>query len=220
MPIPLLLTRPEEDNRALAETLHPRPVIHSPVLNIVRQAYAPPQGRPDAILLTSRHAVYACADFKDVPLYTVGAHTAACAKAAGCGEIRHVAPDMAHLEPHLPEDTRIVYFSGAHIRDEDVVSRHKLQRIVVYEAQAASALTEEAQAALRGDDMLGVVFYSPRSAGIFHALLPRNATAPRIAYCLSGAIADTCAARGGWQHIAVAASPTQEAMLHLLQSQN
>ena len=216
----LLITRPAEDNAALAGKLAALGIeaISSPLTVIERQAYAVPATAPEGILLTSRHAAYACADFRDVPLYVVGAQTAEAAKAQGCRDIRTVAADAAQLLSQIPPIRRLVYLSGEHIRFDfaTALPHTQVERIVVYAAHAAEALTPEAVTALHDGSLKGVAFYSPRSAAIFHRLAAGVDTSALTAYCLSPAIAETCREPGKWRHAETAEQPDQEAMLHLL----
>lgn len=216
----LLLTRPEPDNAILDDALtkHGIQCLHAPLLCIRRLPFTCPPEQPDAILLTSRHAAFACVGYADIPVYAVGEQTAAAAQNAGVRHIAAVAHDMQALQPHLQKaGGNILYFSGKHVRHEvsTLVPAARITRICVYEAEAAKALPESALEALRQHRIDGVAFYSPRSAQLFHHLVPDALHGSLVAYCLSAAVAENCT---GWRKIAVAEMPTQQAMIQLLTS--
>lgn len=221
MPACVLLTRPAPDNPPLAAALQAYGIrsIASPLLEVVGCDYAPPAHTPDALLLTSRHAAYACSAHPDTPLYVVGEQTANTARAHGCRNIRVVAPDMESLLPHLPAEPMYwVYYSGAQVRHDitALLPQHQVEPIVVYEALAAASLTSEAEQAMQDRLVDGVVLYSPRSAGIFHHLVPAAICAGMNAYCFSPAVAETVAAHAVWHGVKIAETPTQDAMIRLV----
>lgn len=214
----LLITRPDADNAALESLLREKGVhcVQAPLLHIERIAFSPPAAQPDALLLTSRHAAFACAAYPDTPLYAVGEQTAAAAQQQGCTDITATAPDMQSLLPLMPKQPRrILYFSGMHTRHDAaaVLPAHNVEQIAVYEAIASTRLPEAAEQALQQGGIESVVFYSPRTAAIFHALTPAAWRASLTAYCLSSAVAAMC---DGWQEIRIAKEPTQNAMIGLL----
>jgi uroporphyrinogen-III synthase len=215
----LLLTRPLADSTTLAQHLAPAGIhsILSPLITI--RPHPVPHHPPalDGILLTSRHAVFA-AQGSQLPCYVVGEQTAAAARAAGL-VVAQVAPTAAALAPVLPPQAHLLHLSGAHIR-EDFRSAATITRQIVYEAEAATSLSAEATDALNQGGIDGAVFYSPRSARIFHQLLGATNLAPpphAVAYCLSEAVAQHCPP-AHWHRVVVAPAPTQDAMLQLLHS--
>lgn len=221
MPKTVLLTRPQADNTTLAKQLAALDIatVESPLLTIIPQTASPLQNTPDALLVTSRHAVHACSAYPDIPLYAVGEQTAALAAASGCRVIAAHAPDAAGLVAHLPQGhCRIAYLSGDFIRFDFAAALPlaEIERVITYKSIAATSLTPAAQAALNAGHVDSAVLYSPRSAEIFAALLPEKFRNRLSVYCLSPAIAETCAATGGWKAIKTSTEPTQAAMIELL----
>lgn len=214
----LLLTRPDADNAALESILRDKGYrcLKAPLLHIKRIAFPSPATQPDALLLTSRHAAFACGAYADVPLYAVGEQTAATAQRLGCANIAAVAPDMQSLLPLMPATPQhILYLSGEYIRHDvaDLLPAHRIEQIAVYAAIASTQLPDETQQALEQQRLDGVVFYSPRTAAIFHELTEHALLKPLTAYCLSAAVAEYCV---GWKDIQIAEEPTQMAMIRLL----
>ena len=92
-------------------------------------------------------------------------------------------------------------------------------RVALYDAVAASELPEAAASALKAKRIDGALFYSPRTARSFAALV-RGAEAEAMlagvtAYCLSEAVADQLAGLP-FAAIRVAAAPDQQSLLALL----
>lgn len=216
----LLLTRSEQDNRLLAEMLAQKghQLITAPLLNIRQKPHQLPSTPPDDVIITSRHAVPAAASLHTAQFYIVGEQTAQALRHSGCNRIAAEAPDAARLLTLLPDDGReYLYLSGEDIRcDFAQALRHStVNRVVTYEALAATALTQETTQALQHGMVDGVLFFSPRTAEIFHDLCPELPKSMK-AFCLSPAVADVCATHGSWASIIIAEQPTLASMIHAL----
>jgi uroporphyrinogen-III synthase len=94
-----------------------------------------------------------------------------------------------------------------------------VERLVLYDAVAATALSAAAAEGLSRGEFGAVLLFSPRTATTFVSLLRQagleRAAARADALCLSPAVA---AAAGGvpWRRVRVANQPSQEALLRLI----
>lgn len=218
----LLLTRPLADAVPLAELLagQGHDVVVSPLINIEleTQAPMPPVDAHGALAFTSANGVRALraqwqaqgtradevAAWRQLPVFAVGAQTAAAAQAAGFATIHQATGEVtalaALIAAHHAAALPVLHIAGRHragdlaaLLDEKAVPA---QRAVLYHAAAAEAFTDAARAALCDGDapIDAVLLYSQRSAAIFLALyaaLPPHQAPRPTAYCLSQPIADT-----------------------------
>jgi uroporphyrinogen-III synthase len=218
----LLLTRTEQDNRLLAEMLAQKghQPIFAPLLHIRQVPHQLPAGSPQDIILTSRHAVPVAASYHTARFYVVGEQTALGLRQNGCSHIVAEAPDAARLLPLLADDGRdYLYLSGKDIRCDfaQALNNSAVTRIVVYDAAAETTLQEDALHALQHGEVDGALFFSPRTAEIFHHLYPQTLSS-MTAFCLSAAVAEVCESHGEWGNIIVADQPTLAAMLHAIEA--
>ncbi len=225
----ILITRPLGDERALTDMLHEQGyrVIHEPLTAIYlehTQRHAIEQAlfdEPDAIILTSRHAVNALAlltDQRDPFLLCVGDATAQAAQSLGFERVSTGGGTAQKLLEIIMEGydagARFLYPSGKHTRmnfatqlaDADM----ELQHLVVYEAVASEQLSDTLIAQLQRKAIDGVSLMSPRASQIFTRLLEKaqipNATAALEAFCLSEAVAQSL--HGGWKAVHITQEPT------------
>ena len=223
------LTRPEADSIALAGALGAAGIdtLIAPVVRIAPRAVTLTE-KPDAILLTSRHAAHALpAEWRDLPVFCVGMATADAARAHGYSAITHGTSDALHLLPHITAHMsagqRLLYLSG-----ED--TRHDISRLlaandiavtreVAYEAISETTFPPALREALANHSISGVVFFSPRSAMLACGLLKQEeftASAPTLdAYCLSLPVAEA-AGELPWRSLHVCHLPNREAMLAMV----
>lgn len=231
----LWLTRPVDDSEHLARDLrrHHIETLIAPVKAIVRQHFVRPSEAPDALLITSRHAAYALADFppewRDLPVYCVGQATAEYVKEYG---YRHMIPgtsDILALLPRmaaeLPSGGRIVYLAGED-RRVDVASLMAAREIevttlITYHATPETTLSPTLIDALREGTIGAVAFFSPRSAEVATNLLKRYALDTRAPYidtfCFSLNVAKT-AGHLPWKSLYTCHSPSRDAMIDLIVS--
>lgn len=175
--------RPDAERTARAIVDHGFEPIVAPLFEVVRLPGDAPGGRFDAIVLTSGNAVAALAEgpaeWRDLPVFTVGGRTAAKVREAGLDDARSADGDRNDLielvRRTLPAPASLLMIVGRD-RKEDVPDRLKEAGYEVtiwtaYAAEPVSALPEDAQAALRhglpGDAAL---HYSGRGARTFIAL--------------------------------------------------
>jgi uroporphyrinogen-III synthase len=230
----LLLTRPREDAQALAELIAARghSSVIAPVME-VRYCEGPPitlEG-VQGVLATSANGVRAlarrCAR-RDVALYAVGPQTAEAAKRAGFQNLVSAEGDATALVETVaakadPAAGKLLHAAGAETAGR---LAHTLQSrgfvtepVVLYEATAVTALSQEAVSAVAAGALDGVLLFSPRTARIFSALVAAagvaEACARLQAFCISAATA-SAAGPLSFSRVAVAGVPNQEAMLALL----
>ncbi len=226
----ILITRPLGDERALTDLLHEQGyrVIHEPLTTIYlehNQRHALEEAlldEPDAIIVTSRHAVNALAlltDLRDQFLLCVGEATAAAAHSLGFERVSTgggTAQKLCQMiiDSYDPE-SRFLYLSGKHIRLSmaDALAEHGMdvQTLVVYDAVASEQLSDILVAQLQRRAIDGVSFLSPRAAIIFQRLLEKAGIAGAVssleAFCLSEAVAAPLAG-SGWKAIHITEEPT------------
>lgn len=225
----LWLTRPEADSEALAAELNALGIasIIAPVVRIETRDVLLAE-KPDALLLTSRHAAHALrADWADVPVFCVGSATAQAARDMGYRAVTHGPGDALHLLPRiteaLPPGSSLLYLSGEDTRHD--ISRLlganqiDVTRVVAYEAVAETSFPTALRLALEANSINGVVCFSPRSAHLACTLMKEEeftASAPAIdAFCLSLAVAEE-AAMLSWRSLHVCHTPNRASMLAMI----
>ena len=230
----MLLTRPRLDSEALAGELATRGIdtLIAPVIEIVALPHEPPADvRYQAMLLTSGNAAAALSSLsldKTVPVYCVGDATGQRLMALGFTDVRSAAGDVDDLAKLLcdgldPDRGPLLHLTGALVAGDLAGALgavgFAVERRVVYRAEAVGGLDGAAVAALRGNGLDGVLFYSPRSARILVGLLEAaglvSAAAEMTAYCMSPPVAEA-ARKLVWRKVTVARRPNQLDLLALL----
>ncbi|ARN80532.1 uroporphyrinogen-III synthase [Methylocystis bryophila] len=182
----VLVLRAVEDARRTAEKLAAMgfACVLSPVLETVATGAKVPEEAFDAVIVTSAKALAhgdPLESLRLLPLFAVGARTAALAKRRGW-RVAGVAPESAALLPaildHRPPANRLLYLAGRQRRETIETALRKAGREVfaleTYEAREALALTEEAAKALAQGELSAALHYSPRSAEIFVRIVRRE----------------------------------------------
>ena len=225
----LVITRPLPDGEPAAALLRARghEVLLAPLMRIEPVA-ANLSGAWSGIVVTSANALNAVPAFelRHLPVFAVGARTAAAARERGFvnamsadGDARDLVRLIANRSP--PIAGTLLYLSGEN-RAADLeaeLTRHgvAVTTKVVYRAIALAHPLELA-AALKNRTVDGVLHYSARSAmafldGASMANLMVEALALRH-FCLSEQIAAPLRAAGA-ALISVAATPTEDALIDL-----
>lgn len=226
----VLVTRPEDDARALVATLAERGIdsIVAPLLTIRPLAVDLDLDGVQAVLVTSANGARALgrlARGHDVPVLAVGPVSAQAAKSEGFADVRAAGGDVAALADLArnldPGAGTLVHVAG---RDTAGGLAGRLERLgftvrraVAYEALTASELPASAKSALEAGRIDAVLLFSPRTAATF-VRLARSAGVElgRVdAVCLSAAVADAARALP-WRAIRVALRPDTQALLDLL----
>jgi|SRR5262245_6111440 len=240
----LLVTRPEPEAGRTAVILRARGHVVSivPVLQVetIRDAAFGP-GPYAGVVMTSANAARVIAEHPrgaeliDLPVFTVGRHTAEAVRAAGFANVASAdggAPELVRLiasklhrsaAPTAAEAVRRLVYFAAQERATDLAAALaplgiEVETVVVYRTVANPELSRTLRAAI-GDGLDGVLHYSRRSAQTF---LVGAGTAglldPAIRlthYCLSSEIAAPLRAAGAGA-VKVAPRPEEAALIELL----
>jgi uroporphyrinogen-III synthase len=221
----LLVTRPEADAARTADALRARglEVVVAPLLRI-EPVNAEFGGPFDAVLMTSANAARAIAahprapELFSLPCLTVGDRSAEAARAAGFTRVESAdgaLPDLVRLVTQRHTNGRLLYLAGEDRAGEFSSHGVAVETAVVYRAVAVEQLPPDVARA----QLDGVLHYSRRSAATLLRLAEKagalNAVLGLAHYCLSAEVAAPLRAAGA-QRIAVAASPTESALLTLL----
>ena len=173
---------------------------------------APDPAGFDAILLTSanaaRHAGPELARFAALPCWTVGEATAAAARDAGFAEVRTGPGDGAALAEAVAA-AGVRHALHLHGR-EHVPLAHpglRIEERAVYATDAATELPEAARALHSAVALI----HSPRAGALLAALAPERRHIALAAISPAAA----AVAGAGWEQVAVAAAPRDEALLEL-----
>lgn len=177
---------------------------------------------PNAIIVTSRHAIQALAlltDLRDLYILCVGEATAELATSLGFSRVEcggaNVEALLETIGGAYDEDARFLYISGAHIRtDLPIILESfgmRCERVIAYEAIASEALSETLVEQLKRGQVDGITLFSPRNAQIFCDLLEKAGIADAAtvldAFCLSEEVADA-ASQLDWKDCIAAEEPT------------
>jgi len=210
----VLVLRPEPGagatvSRAAAFGLE---AVAAPLFTIQPIAWSPPTERPDALMLTSAHAIRhagpALMLHRALPAYAVGSATAEAAVSAGFPDVRIGPSDAAALLAMMARDgiRSALHVAGREHKEAD----HPMVRVtrrVVYGADPVDALPDAARAALPDGAM--ALLHSPRAAALFGELVGDH-TGIAIA-AISPAAAE--AAGGGWRAVVIAERPSDASLL-------
>lgn len=208
----VLVTRPEPDASTTKAALEAagHSVVLSPLMTI---RFLPVQrfgeGMIQAIIFTSRNAVRALAQspvlqgLLDVPVFAVGKGTARDAHDLGFHGVMEGPGNASDLVDVItakstPAGGRLIHCAGYKLAfDFEGVLGSKgfdVATIRCYEAEAASKLTDEAEAALRGGHLDAVLLMSPNASRTYVNLVEAaglSQEAGKIACaCISQATAD------------------------------
>ena len=232
----ILVTRPEPDAQAQAETLAAlgHEAVLAPLL-IVEIVPGVPLGLngAQAVIVTSRNALRALADHPErekalqLPLFAVGEASALKAMKVGFGDITAGTNNAQGLVALIlgaldPKAGSLVHLSGEtlafDLKSALEEQGFEVRRKILYEAVPARQLPPAALAALREGRLDAVIFMSPRTARTFADLLGRHDAVTQgkglVCYCLSQAVAEVLAPLGFT--VRVAESPREEDVLAML----
>ena len=231
----LILTRPQDDLRALVDTLRARghAPIESPLLAIrMHDAAVIPDRHYQAIALSSANAMKhraltpATDALAAIKVFAVGAQSAKAARRAGYRDVRAEGSNVEGLARAIarecnPKDGAILYPSGAEtagdLKGTLEAQGFAVDQVILYEAVAAEALAPEAVGALKSGHADGVLLYSPRSARVWAKLVAESGLADAARglrhFCLSPNVA---AALGSGANTEIAARPDEPSLLALL----
>ena len=228
----VMLTRPRADSERLAKELQARGnvVVIEPMLNIVPQGLIPPLDDVAALIVTSANSIRtfaAACDRRDLIVYAVGDATALVASEVGFTAVESAQGDAVALEAHITAQVKPGAGSLLHIQgrdvtgelDESLISKgYNVRSAVMYRAETANELFQEARDLLVSRNIDVILFFSPRTVKTFVRLVSEAGLADRcdtiIAICLSAAVAEAGSALI-WSGVHSAATPDRAAMLQL-----
>jgi uroporphyrinogen-III synthase len=224
----VLVTRPREDGVAIAARLSA--MGHAPLLAPLLEPVFEAGAEPDfsgvqAILCTSANGVRALvrrSARRDLPVFAVGPQTSAEARDAGFADVRNADGDaraLARQAAHWasPDRGALLHVCGEDsnggLAQDLEGSGFGVRRAVLYRMEAAPVLPAPARGALAAGDVDAALFFSPRSARIFHELAKGLPLGRVTALAISPVTAE---ALRGFGQVRVAAQPNQDALLALL----
>lgn len=231
----VLLTRPSLQAEAMRPSLEEKGyrVSVEPVLDVSPVDFSHEALRESkAIVVTSVYASLRIAEVssigRTVPIYAVGAGTAAPLHRAGFSCVHEAAGDAPSLldlilKKRAASEGRITYLSGRDITEDMAAALerhgHDARRVVAYKATPARSLSPATQDMLRRGDIDCVVFMSYRTAHFFTALCEEAGLSPCLQTISAAAMSEKVASglcRTDWRETGIAANPSREAMIDLL----
>ncbi len=225
----LIITRPEEDSRALSLKLRNmgHEFVVTPLLKIVaKPGIALPNMQWAAMVITSANAVRclpAHALNPDLRVIAVGAQSAQAARSCGFHNVESHGGDVHKLADWIaanldPTTGPLLYVTGREISG-DLAGllakfRFQVERIESYQAEPQELMLSAAEISTCD----GVLLYSPRSAKLWVSNTRVGdkafAAAALKYFCLSPAVAQVLPQ--AWDRL-VASEPNQSALLQLLE---
>ncbi|MDP4024361.1 uroporphyrinogen-III synthase [Methylobacterium sp. NEAU 140] len=197
----------------------------APVLAVRPTGALPPEGPFDGLVLTSANAVPAVAGIaRGLPVFAVGARTAAAAARAGLRPVIEGPGDgtglAARIRETMPPGARLLHAAGAERKPEPAASLARagfaVIAFVAYRAEPLPALPAAAGAALAAGALDAALHYSRRSAAtaldLAEAAGHGGAFRALRHYCLSGDVARALEAAAVPVHF-VAARPHETDLL-------
>jgi len=229
----ILITRPIEDARPLADALAERgiEVLIEPLLEIrhLEDAEIELTG-VQALLFTSANGVRAFAALsprRDLKVFTVGDGSADAARQAGFLDVESAKGDIEALAAlvvdRLKVEDGVLFHAAGTVTAGDLKTRleglgYQVRRAQLYEAKIATALSTETRANLTLGGIDAVLLFSPRTAATFAELWQAagSSSLARIhALCLSAAVAREIG-NLGWAGVEIADRPDLPSMLALV----
>jgi uroporphyrinogen-III synthase len=233
-PLRIIVTRPEPDARAFADEACVagfEPIV-SPVMTIVFGAAPPALDGVGALAFTSANGARAYAASGaavGLPVIAVGGLTAKEAERLGFSDLTVAGGDIESLAAAIVGAKgrftgRVLHVAGTD-RAGDLAGALRAAGVeaetaILYRAEAAARLADEAAAALAADPPAeAVALFSPRSARLFVDLARKAGLEERLegvaAACLSEAVAKA-AAETSWRRIIIAEARSGGSLLSTL----
>ncbi len=229
----VLVTRPEADARRTAERLKllKHEALIDSVLVIESVPFDTGKERFDAVAITSANAMRAVgskalAPFFLLPVFVVGAHSGDAAREAGFRQVVVCDGDALALAKTLSDrlsaGARVLYLAGED-RAHDLAALVKAAGIevetkIVYRAVPTARLQETTINLIRKGEIVAILHYSARSAGVFLDLIRKENLADAASkirhLCLSDAVASP--PRQAGFDVKIAARPDEDALFALL----
>lgn len=237
----VLVTRPRPDAERFAELLEARghQVRIEPLFEVVHAEKGADEidlTGIQALLFTSANGVRAfSAAFApqrpgqlDLPVFAVGDASARTATDCGFTSVESAGGDVTDLTALVsrrldPTQGGLFHAAGSKVAGDLKggleAAGFAFRRGVLYETRASDALSAETQAAFRSGEIDAVTFFSPRTAKSFVRLVAAAGLGDHLAVstavCLSAAVKKELTPLR-WSAVAVAARPTQNEVVALL----
>jgi uroporphyrinogen-III synthase len=228
-----LVTRPAEDAAEITKALEARgiSVLAEPLLTIkAKEGVAIDTAGVQALLFTSANGARAFASsspVRDLPAFAVGDATAETLRTRGFAKVESAKGDVEELEKLVrrrldPTRGKLLHAAGSAVAG-DLAGRlaqagFTVDRVPLYDAEPAERLSDIARAEIAAGRIDWVVVFSPRTAAGFASVIERagleDAARKMTLVALSDAVAK--AAKLAFRHVAVAADPTQAALLRTI----
>ena len=228
----VLITRPEQDAAATAARL--RDLGHAALVTPLMEidfVSGPPLdlSGAQALLVTSANGARALAARQagaavGLPILAVGDATARAARDLGFADVESAGGDVDDLARLAaarlrPGDGALLHVAGSKVAGDlaGMLAKagYTYRRSVLYDARPVAALPRAAQAAIADGTAAAVLLYSPRTAALFRDLALAAGLGGFLermtAFCLSANVAARAGA--GWGRVAVAAQPTEQALM-------
>jgi uroporphyrinogen-III synthase len=229
-----LVTRPRAEAAELATLLAERGVeaVIEPLIEIAESSVdLPDLAGVQAILCTSANGVHALARAtaeRGLPLFAVGDRTAARARADGFRRVLSAGGDVEDLaflvrQRLRPQGGRLLHVAGSAVAGDLAAALSaegfSVERAVLYEAQAATALTPTTAKLIADGGFDFALFFSPRTAATFARLVEEAEVGgglhETVAISISAA-ADAMLADLPFRDRDIAGAPTQAALIETL----
>ncbi len=227
----VLITRPVENAAALTQLLLARgyDVIHEPMFSIRFLSRTVDIADLQAVLLTSANgarALAAATAARSVKVFAVGHATGRACHKHGFNDVIMAGGTVADLARLVitrlrPENGALLHVAGS-VSAGDLSGQLRqagfvVRKTILYDAHPTTTL---AKSQLIADGAIdAALFYSPRSAAIFAALVNRagvgQGLAASCAYCLSEPVRCQLSELP-WRLVRVASAPNQESLLAAL----
>lgn len=234
----LLVTRPEPDGERTAAALRARghEVVLAPMTEVTAIPAELGPGPWAAVIITSANAAQAVENHPrkheliGLPVFAVGARSAAAARAAGFAQVvsaNGAVEDLVRLVAREIGEARqpLLYLAGADragdLAGELAKSGLAVVTCVIYCATVMQNLRIAVKQALASGEIGGILHFSRRSAEAYlQSAAASNLGAAALApthYCLSARVAAPLRAAGA-ANIRVAAHPDEASLLDLVES--
>lgn len=225
-----LVTRPKEDSAELIRALEQRGItaVAEPLLTIrPKDGVAIDTAGVQALLFTSANGARtfaAASTMREVPAFAVGDATASQLRDLGFARVESAEGDVEDLERLVrrrldPTRGKLLHAAGSSVAG-DLAGRlqavgFEVERVQLYDADPATELSAAARAEISSGKIDWVLVFSPRTAATFASVVERaglqEATRRMTLVALSEAAAKATTLT--FQRVAVAAEPTQAALL-------
>ncbi len=238
----VLVTRPAPDNEATASALRDRgfEVLLAPMLRFESLAFRDdPDTSYGAVIVTSANALRAVepqlsgSRLLKLPLFAVGEHSAAAARAAGFGKVISADGDAEALREcvlknvrakQLKKKSALLYFAGSDISRDlaGELSRHGFEVVTqtTYRMVPLSGLPRETREAFATNRVEAVLHYSRRSASAFVDAVRTDAveiSALAVPQCCLSANVAAILREAGATGVTAASSPDENALFGALE---